>query len=220
VIGPRRNQAILASLIVLVAGMTALSFASVPLYRLFCQVTGYGGTPQIATVRPDTVGEREITVRFNSDVDPKLPWAFQPLQRAVKVKVGEEKLAFFQATNRSDKPLVGTATFNVTPLKAGLYFNKIQCFCFDEQRLDPGESADMPVSFFIDPEILKDPNLNDVQTITLSYTFFRSLSAREEEEGDGGLVRMAASTFQALPGQGDRNALQRISSPLEGSLNE
>jgi len=220
VTGSRKNQTILAGLVVLVGGMTALSFASVPLYRLFCQVTGYGGTPQIAEIHPDAIGKREITVRFNSDVDPKLPWAFQPSQKAVTVKIGEEKLAFFQATNRSDKPVVGTATFNVTPLKAGLYFNKIQCFCFDEQRLNPGESAEMPVSFFIDPDILKDPNLNDVQTITLSYTFFRSLSARDEEEGDGGLVRMAASTFQALQGQKEGNALQRISGTLEGSLNE
>ncbi len=196
----RRNGTVLAILLCVVGGMTALSFASVPLYRLFCQVTGYGGTPQIAVATPDTLSERKITVRFNSDVDPDLPWTFQPVQRALKVRVGEEKLAFYQATNRSEEPIVGTAVFNVTPLKAGRYFSKIQCFCFDEQRLNPGESAEMPVSFFIDPDISKDPNLDDVETITLSYTFFRALSGPEED------------------GKGYK--LQKISGTLEGNIHE
>lgn len=213
----RRNRVVLASLLVVVGGMTALSFASVPLYRLFCQVTGYGGTPQIVSAAPDVISDRQITIRFNSDVDPDLPWAFKPVQRTVKVRIGEERLAFYQATNQSEKTLVGTAVFNVTPLKAGLYFNKIQCFCFDEQRLKPGESAQMPVSFFIDPEMLQDPNLDEVKTITLSYTFFRALSTGDQEDGEDDLARMADLSSQAKK---ERSALQKISGTLEGNINE
>ncbi|MEW5705166.1 MAG: cytochrome c oxidase assembly protein [Pseudomonadota bacterium] len=183
----RRNRVVLASLAFLVVGMVGLSYASVPLYRLFCQVTGFGGTTQQAATAPGAAGGRVITVRFNSDVDPGLPWAFQPMQHAVRVRVGEDKLAFYQATNRSNEAIVGTAVYNVTPMKAGLYFNKVQCFCFNEQRLNPGESADMAVSFFIDPDILQDPNLDDIETITLSYTFFRAVSDR----GDGGRAAKA-----------------------------
>ncbi len=162
--------------------MTGLAFASVPLYRLFCQVTGYGGTTQVAEAAPGRVSERRITVRFNADVNPKLPWNFQPLERAVTLRVGEPGLAFYRAVNLTDQPVSGTATFNVTPLKAGQYFNKTQCFCFDEQRLEAGEAVEMGVSFFIDPAILEDRNLDDVTTVTLSYTFFRSL----EDEADAG----------------------------------
>lgn len=180
-----RNRVVFASLLLVVCSMTALSFAAVPLYRLFCQVTGFGGTTQIAIAAPDGVFDRLITVRFNSDIAPDLPWAFRPVQREVEVRVGEEKLAFYEATNRSEETLVGAAVFNVTPLKAGLYFSKIHCFCFEEQKLKPGESAEMPVSFFIDPEILRDPNLDDVETITLSYTFFRALSGEEQTKGRG-----------------------------------
>jgi cytochrome c oxidase assembly protein subunit 11 len=162
--------------------MTGLAFASVPLYRLFCQVTGYGGTTQVAERAPGRVFERRITVRFNADVNPKLPWHFQPLERAVTLRVGEPGLAFYRAVNLTDQPVSGTATFNVTPLKAGQYFNKTQCFCFDEQRLEAGEAVEMGVSFFIDPAILEDRNLDDVTTVTLSYTFFRSL----EDEADAG----------------------------------
>ena len=161
------------SLLAIVVGMLGLAYASVPLYRIFCKVTGIGGTTQTAVVAPEQVLDREIVVRFNADVDPKLPWYFKPQQKEVRVKIGENALAFFEAMNMSDNPVLGTATYNVTPLKAGGYFNKIQCFCFDEQKLDPGQTADMPVSFFIDPEILNDPNMNDVNTITLSYTFFK-----------------------------------------------
>jgi cytochrome c oxidase assembly protein subunit 11 len=129
---------------------------------------------------PAEVGERVVTVRFNSDVDPKLPWAFQPVQREVTLKVGESGLAFYRARNLSSQTTVGTATFNVTPLKAGPYFNKVQCFCFTEQQLAPGDSMDMPVSFFVDPAIEEDPNLRDVRTITLSYTFFVDEEAQAE----------------------------------------
>ena len=159
----------------LVVGMTGLAFASVPLYRMFCQVTGFGGTTQRAEHAPDAVGERIMTVRFNADVaGTNLPWTFAPVEREVKVRVGEERLIFYRAINRGKEPVIGTATFNVTPAKAGIYFQKIACFCFEEQRLDAGESVDMPVSFFIDPEIAKDPNTRDLETITLSYTFFRA----------------------------------------------
>lgn len=155
--------------------MAGLAFASVPLYRLFCQVTGYGGTTQVADAAPAEIAERRITVRFNADVNPKLPWNFEPLEPAVTLRVGEPGLAFYRAVNLTDRPVSGTATFNVTPLKAGQYFSKTQCFCFDEQRLEAGEAVEMGVSFFIDPAILEDRNLDDVTTVTLSYIFFRSL---------------------------------------------
>jgi len=168
------NTRVVLPLVAIVIGMTGLAFASVPLYRLFCQVTGFGGTTQVAETGAETVLDRKMTVRFNADVDPDLPWAFAPEQRAIELKVGEQGLAFYRAENRSDEPVVGMAVYNVTPNKAGLYFSKIHCFCFDEQRLEPGEAMDMPVTFFVDPAIADDPNLDEVKTITLSYTFFRA----------------------------------------------
>jgi len=167
----------------LVAGMIGMSFASVPLYRLFCQVTGFGGTTQVAESLPDQVGERIVTIRFNSDVHPDLPWAFQPDQREVEIRVGESGLAFYRARNLAEVPTTGVSTFNVTPQKAGIYFNKVQCFCFEEQMLQPGEEMEMGVSFFVDPAIEEDPNLADVRTITLSYTFMRSLDDLPAEDG-------------------------------------
>lgn len=156
------------------AGMVGASYAAVPLYEIFCQVTGYGGTTQTAEVAPDKILDRKMTIRFNADVDRKLPWKFAAVQDRVEVRVGENALAFYRARNTSDRAVVGTATFNVTPLKAGQYFNKIECFCFTEQRLEAGGEVDMPVSFFVDPAIANDPNLNDVTEITLSYTFFQT----------------------------------------------
>ncbi|MGH6901849.1 MAG: cytochrome c oxidase assembly protein [Geminicoccaceae bacterium] len=161
-----------AVLVSVVVGMLGLTAAAVPLYRLFCQVTGYGGTTQRAAAAPDQGLERTITVRFNADVDPALPWSFQPEQRQIEVRIGEQSLAYYRARNRSDHPVVGQAVYNVTPFKAGPYFDKIACFCFDEQVLGPGEEVDMPVSFYVDPAILNDPNTRDMHTITLSYTFF------------------------------------------------
>jgi cytochrome c oxidase assembly protein subunit 11 len=155
-----------------IALMLGLTAASVPLYRLFCRVSGYGGTTQVAEALPKAALEQTIKIRFNADVDPKLPWSFQPEQREVEVRIGEQHLALFRAKNRADHPIVGQAVYNVTPDKAGLYFDKIACFCFNEQVLQPGEEVEMPVSFFVDPEILRDPNTRDVRTITLSYTFF------------------------------------------------
>jgi cytochrome c oxidase assembly protein subunit 11 len=156
-----------------VAGMLGLAYASVPLYRLFCQVTGFGGTPLIADGASETVGERVVKVRFNADTAAGMPWRFRPAQREISVRVGENALAFYRAENPTDAAVTGQASYNVTPAKAAPYFNKIDCFCFTEQRLDAGASADMPVSFFVDPAISEDPTLDDVTTITLSYVFFR-----------------------------------------------
>lgn len=154
------------------AGMVGLSYASVPLYRLFCQVTGFGGTTQRADAAPQHATEQTIRIQFDANTSSGLGWAFHPVQESVTVKIGEQNLAFYKATNTSDKPLTGTAVFNVTPVQAGAYFNKIQCFCFTEQLLEPGQSIDMPVSFFVDPEILKDPDAAGIKEITLSYTFY------------------------------------------------
>lgn len=162
--------------------MLGLAFASVPLYRLFCQVTGFGGTPLRAERAPDNAAERTIVVRFNADIDTALPWQFRPVQREIRVKLGEDTLAFYQAINRSGEAATGNAMFNVTPDKAGQYFNKIDCFCFKEQTLAPGQSADMPVNFFVDPALMKDVNMDDVKTITLSYTFFRAKDQPKDQK--------------------------------------
>ncbi len=170
--GKRRDRAIVLACLAAVAGMGALSYAAVPLYKMFCQATGYGGTTQRAEKAPDVVLDRVITVRFDANVTPGMAWSFEPEQRTVDVKVGQSTLAFYAATNTSDRPITGTATFNVSPDIAGSYFAKIECFCFKEQRLEPGQRVEMPVSFFIDPEIAKDRDATSVREITLSYTFY------------------------------------------------
>jgi cytochrome c oxidase assembly protein subunit 11 len=165
----------------IVAVMVTLVGFSVPLYRLFCGATGYNGTTQRATVAPtNEVANRTITVRFNATVAPGLAWQFRPEKVAVDVHPGETMIAHFRAVNYSGKPMTGTATFNVTPSKAGLYFDKLQCFCFSAQHLEPGQSADLPVQFFVDPDIVNDPNTTDVDTITLSYTMFRAKDDSDE----------------------------------------
>lgn len=189
----RRKAATAALLAGVVLGMVGLSFAAVPLYRLFCQATGFGGTTQRAEAAPGAASGRVITVRFNADVDPGLPWRFEPAERAIRIKVGEEATAFYRAENLSHEVVIGSAVFNVTPLKAGLYFDKIQCFCFAEQRLEPGASEDMPVVFFVSPDILKDRNLDDVRTITLSYTFYRNKDAEAREKTAAKATAEAAS---------------------------
>jgi len=168
----RRNAAVFASCFAVVVGMVGMSYAAVPLYYMFCAATGYGGTPARAAAAPGIVGERVVTVRFDTNVDPALPWAFVPEQRAVKVRIGEDRLVFFRAENRSDHAIVGHAAFNVQPEQAARYFDKIQCFCFTEQKLEAGESVEMPVSFFVSPAILKNHAANSVTEITLSYTFY------------------------------------------------
>ena len=174
VIAARQNGGMAVALVGVVVAMVGLAYAAVPLYDLFCRVTGYGGTTQVATANSPATSDRLITVRFNADVARGMPWRFQPVQREISLRVGETGLALFRAVNETDQRIVGTATYNVTPQKAGLYFAKLDCFCFTEQVLEPGQTADMPVQFFVDPEIADDPNLDDVTTITLSYTFFRT----------------------------------------------
>lgn len=153
-------------------GMVGMAYAAVPLYNLFCKVTGYGGTTQKVDVGSDVVIDREMKVRFNAAVHRDMPWNFKPVQISQKMHIGEQKLAYFEAYNPTDKTIVGTATYNVTPHKAGEYFAKIDCFCFTEQELKPGERISMPVVYFIDPLIDEDRNLDEVSEVTLSYTFF------------------------------------------------
>jgi cytochrome c oxidase assembly protein subunit 11 len=167
------NRRIAFALLLLTAGMIGLSFAAVPLYRIFCQVTGYGGTTQRADGPADKVLDRVMSVRFDANVASELNWSFQPVQNKLELKIGENVLAFYKAVNRGDQPLTGTATFNVTPEIAGSYFVKVDCFCFAEQTLKAGQQADMPVSFYIDPAIMDDPDARKVEEITLSYTFFK-----------------------------------------------
>jgi cytochrome c oxidase assembly protein subunit 11 len=169
---PDRKALTALALAGVILGMVGLTAAAVPLYRLFCQVTGYGGTTQRAEAAPEQQLEQTMTVRFNADVAHGLPWSFAPVERAVRVRLGEQHLAFFRAHNGGDRAIVGTATFNVTPFKAGAYFSKLACFCFEEQTLEAGQTVDMPVSFYVDPAILDDPATRDVRAITLSYTFF------------------------------------------------
>lgn len=156
-----------------------LSYAAVPLYQMFCQATGYGGTTQRADLEQfkrmkPVEGARPVNIFFNADTADTMPWNFEPLQRRVKVVPGETALAFFRARNPSDKAVTGVSAYNVTPMKAGVHFHKIQCFCFEEQRLRPNEEIDMPIFFYVDPEFAQDPSMSDVRDITLSYTFFRT----------------------------------------------
>ena len=161
------------ALLGVMAVMIGLTAASVPLYRLFCQVTGFGGIPLRARAAPEReVAEKLITVRFDANQAPGLGWEFRPLQAEIRVHPGEEKVIAYRAVNLTKLPMTGAASFNVTPVKAGIYFAKLQCFCFTKQRLDPGQSADLSVSFFVDPEIVDSPDTRDVDTITLSYTMF------------------------------------------------
>ncbi|MFM8746158.1 MAG: cytochrome c oxidase assembly protein [Aestuariivirga sp.] len=169
---PAKNLRVALLAASVAAGMVGLSYAAVPLYQLFCQVTGFGGTTQRADAAPQQAADQTMRIQFDANTSSNLDWAFHPVQESVTVKIGEQNLAFYKATNTSDKPLTGTAVFNVTPVQAGAYFNKIQCFCFTEQLLEPGQSIDMPVSFFVDPELLNDPDAAGIKEITLSYTFY------------------------------------------------
>ena len=173
-----RNARLAWSLAAAVGGMLALAYAASPLYDMFCRATGFGGTPQVAQEGERPVLSRTVNVRFDSNVDANLPWRFTPLEREVKVKLGEERLVHYRVTNVSQRPIVGTSTYNVTPETAGAWFNKLQCFCFTEQLLLPGQSIDMPVVFFVDPEMDKDRRYDNVRTITLSYTFFEAKTER------------------------------------------
>jgi cytochrome c oxidase assembly protein subunit 11 len=167
-----RNDRVLLICVGVFAGMIGLTYASVPLYRIFCQATGYAGTPKIYSEASTAIADGKIQVRFDANVGQGLPWDFKPEQISVNVRLGENNTALYRAHNMSSAPVVGTATFNVTPAKAAQYFNKIQCFCFTRQELKAGQSADFGVSFFVDPAIATDPETKDVTAVTLSYTFF------------------------------------------------
>jgi cytochrome c oxidase assembly protein subunit 11 len=173
-----KNARLAWSLVAVFASMLGLAYAASPLYEAFCKATGFAGTPRVAVDGDRPVLKRTVEVRFDTNVDPNLSWRFQPVQRAVTVHLGEEKLVYFHATNLSQRPIVGTATYNVTPEPSAPWFNKIQCFCFTEQLLQPGQSVDMPVIFFVDPDMDKDRHYDNIRTITLSYTFFESKTER------------------------------------------
>ncbi len=177
------NRRVAFRLAALVAVMVGLSFAAVPLYRIFCAKTGWAGTPQRAAEAPKTIATETVTVRFDANTAPGLPWTFEPAQPELTVHIGENKLAFFRAANRSKDTVTGSAVFNVSPDLMGQYFTKIQCFCFTEQTLKPGEAVEMPVSFFIDPAILKDRDAKTVRDMTLSYTFHKVKKPQEAEAG-------------------------------------
>jgi cytochrome c oxidase assembly protein subunit 11 len=170
----RLNGTTVALLASVVAGMVGLSFASVPLYRLFCAATGFGGTTQRAETAPTRIAAPLITVRFDAQVAPGLDWEFRPLKKAIAVHPGAQNQVFFRAVNRTAAPVTAQAVYNVTPTKAAIYFDKLQCFCFNAQTLAPGQSVDMGVVFFVDPDILSDPGSSEVRSITLSYTMFRA----------------------------------------------
>jgi cytochrome c oxidase assembly protein subunit 11 len=174
--GTKRRKLITAmALVGVVAGMIGLCFASVPLYRMFCQATGLAGTPRTQGVsRSVGISERIITVRFDANVNPALPWQFQPAQPSVRLRLGEQALSYYRAHNQSPATVTGTATYNVVPEKVARYFNKLECFCFTEQTLAAGQTVEMPVVFFVDPALDEDPDAQEVTEVTLSYTFFRA----------------------------------------------
>lgn len=184
----RRNRKLVLACVGMVGLMLGASYASVPLYDLFCRVTGYGGTTQQAESGADHLGKRMVTVQFDANVARGMPWDFRPAQREMKLRTGETGIAYYRATNNTDRTVIGTATFNVTPLKVGYYFNKIDCFCFTEQVLEPGQTVDMPVQFFVDPEMEDDSNADEVKLITLSYTFFE----RPHEQAESSTIQVSA----------------------------
>ncbi len=167
----RKNLKVAGVLTVFVIGMIGLAFAAVPLYELFCRVTGYGGTTQVAEGSSGRIVDHTVRLDFDTNVGNGLPWRFDAPE-PVEMKLGEERLVTFTAVNLSDQPILGTSVFNASPLKIGKYVQKIECFCFTEQLLMPGETKEFPVTFFIDPEVADDRNVNEVRAITLSYTFF------------------------------------------------
>ena len=200
-----RNGLTAVVLSFLVFSMIGLAYASEPLYRIFCQVTGYGGTTRIAVFdNKSSVAENSITVRFDANVNKLLPWRFKPMQNKIILKPGEQAMAFYEATNVSDKPIVGTAVFNVAPFKVGEYFNKIECFCFTEQVLLPGQTVQMPVTFFVDSSIVEDRNTKEVNTITLSYTFYASDDQSEAEN----LSKISLKMKKSINNPGETQIIQ------------
>ncbi len=180
-----RNGLVAGGVMLTVVTMLGLSFAAVPLYRLFCASTGFGGTPQRAKAAPAFQGKRDIAVRFDANVGAGLPWSFAPETPQITLRTGQTATVFFKVTNRSDRETAAQAMYNVSPDVAGGYFDKISCFCFSTQRLGPHETMDMPVVFFLDPELEKDKTMNGVDTVTLSYTFYPAALSTVAEQGQG-----------------------------------
>ena len=168
---PTKNRSVVFRLVILVSFMLGLSFASVPLYDWFCRVTGWGGVTNVASEPSATVLDQTVKIRFDGSLERGMAWNFKPVVREMVINIGETGLAFYEAHNPTDKPIAGTASFNVYPYSTGTYFNKIECFCFEMQVLQPGETVHMPVTFFVDPDILSDKEAQHAKTITLSYTF-------------------------------------------------
>ncbi len=171
--GLRRDVAIAAACGVLVAGMVGASFAAIPLYKIFCSVTGFAGTTQVSESAPQHELGRELTIRFDSNVAPGLPWKFEPEQNSIKLHIGEVATVHYKVTNQTARTIAAQASYNVTPTTVGAYFDKINCFCFTEQTLKPGETREMTVVFYVDPKIVNDRDQDTLNTITLSYTFYR-----------------------------------------------
>lgn len=169
----QKNRRFGLIIIFIVIGMVGVSYAFVPLYDLFCRVTGFAGTTQVAEAAPNEILDRTVSVKFNADTARDMPWEFRPVQREVATRLGEKKLISYKAHNPTDQAITGTAVYNVVPSKAGKYFHKIACFCFGEQTLQPGEQVEMPVVFYIDPAMNNDLDMQDLTTITLSYSFFK-----------------------------------------------
>lgn len=174
----RANKRVAAICGSVALGMIGLAYAAVPLYAMFCQATGYNGTTQRADAPSAVVIDRMITVMFDANVNGSLPWTFEPVQRTIDIKLGETGMAFYRATNHSKKAITGRAVYNVTPEAAGIHFSKIACFCFNEQTLQPGESVEMPVTFFVDPGLATDTDARAIKTIVLSYTFQQSIDTK------------------------------------------
>ena len=193
----RRLAMILASVAV---GMVGLSYAAVPAYQLFCAVTGFGGTTQVAEGPAGPILDRTIRVRFTADTGRHMPWDFAPERNEITLRIGEPTVASYRAGNPTDKAISGTAMYNVNPPKAGIYFYKVQCFCFEEQTLQPGQVVDMPVYFYVDPAMADDPNLDDVEVVTLSYTFFNSNS--DDPGADSGYQTDEPTQTSHLPEDG------------------
>ena len=178
----RRDRTVAIACLAFAFGMVGAAYASVPLYRMFCQATGYGGTTQRAETAPNRVLDSVVTVRFDSNASPDVPWEFQPTEREMKVKLGEVRQTSYRVKNLSDRRVTAQATYGVTPDTAGSYFNKLECFCFSDQTLAPGETKDMPIIFFVDPAMIDAEELKDLPAITLSYTFFRAADEKPVAE--------------------------------------
>ncbi|MGB3897234.1 MAG: cytochrome c oxidase assembly protein [Mesorhizobium sp.] len=192
------NRVILGVCVAFFCGMIGVSYAAVPLYRVFCQVTGYGGTTQRTTQYADRVLDQDVTIRFDTNT-AGIPWTFEPVKRSMTIKIGETAQAHFTATNTADKPVTGRATFNVTPDIAGSYFNKVECFCFTDTTLQPGETLDMPVVFYVDPDIVNEAQAKNIKTITLSYTMFpeeeKPVASAPAKDQDGKAISGTQESF-------------------------